>query len=262
VVAVQQGVESFSDGVLTLMDKGVSTAQQLQAIKWFAEAGITNYYNLIFGTPGETAAHYQGMTALVPFIEHLPPPQLSTLQLQRFSVYHADPAASGITAVTPKPHYGFVFRAPGVDLMRVAYYFDYHHDARHDRALLAAWETLYQRLTAWQERNKLRSAEHLDDGAAITVIDRRAGDQEARVLIGVAAELYRFLDRAHTRSALGARFPHAAPPVLDALLAVWTQRRWICPVSGRLLAVLPRRSSNVASTPPPRLLDSRAWSRP
>ena len=52
---IQPGIESFSDQVLQLMDKGVTGLQNIQLLRWSEELGIDCAWNLLAGFPGETS---------------------------------------------------------------------------------------------------------------------------------------------------------------------------------------------------------------
>ena len=48
------GLESGSDRMLKLLKKGASSEQNIQAVKWAKEAGLSVRADFILGTPGET----------------------------------------------------------------------------------------------------------------------------------------------------------------------------------------------------------------
>ena len=126
VSSVQPGIESFSDGILTLMRKGCTALGQIQFIKWAHQSGSEPMYNILVLSPGEQASFYDDMLELIPFLTHLPYPQaVITMNLERFSPYHSRPEAHGIINVRPKPFYRLVF-GESYD-PRVAYQFDYDH---------------------------------------------------------------------------------------------------------------------------------------
>ena len=89
---VQPGIESFSDEMLQLMRKGSTGIRQIQVIKHLYEHDVTPQYGMILRNPGEEAAWYDDMTALVPWIEHLPPPKVNSMVLERFSPYFMEQA--------------------------------------------------------------------------------------------------------------------------------------------------------------------------
>ncbi|MCI0442202.1 radical SAM protein, partial [bacterium] len=62
VRTIQPGIESFSNSILQLMGKGVSALQNIQLLKWCKELGVSVYWNLLWGFPGEDPLEYDRMT--------------------------------------------------------------------------------------------------------------------------------------------------------------------------------------------------------
>src|SRR5207302_1264236 len=147
VGAVQPGIESFSDHILQLMDKGASGLDQVQFIKWAMQAGVQLVYNMLIRNPGETVADYREMSELVPFLRHLPPPSaVLVTELERFSPYFKRPEAFGISNIRPKDYYRVIFPVEGVDLAALAYRFDYDHPLKEDAELIAAQRIFVERV--------------------------------------------------------------------------------------------------------------------
>ena len=71
------------------------------------EFGVQPLWNLLYGFPGEARSDYEETVALMEAIWHLEPPTgYGPIRLDRFSPYHAEPAAFGmvdIRAVRPLP---------------------------------------------------------------------------------------------------------------------------------------------------------------
>ena len=94
IMSVQPGIESFSDHILDLMQKGTTGMQQVQFVKWATEIGISLRYGVLFGTAGETTEDYDEMRRIVPFISHLIPPKyVVPILIDRFSPYFTDPTS-------------------------------------------------------------------------------------------------------------------------------------------------------------------------
>lgn len=126
---IQPGIESLSSRLLQLMNKGVSAIQNVQLLKWCLEVGITPYWNIIYGFPGEEASDYVEFPKTCRLVSHLCPPEnVQPLQYQRFSPYHNNPASYGLT-LRPIDAYQFIFPQPRVCLDNIAYYFDGYCDS-------------------------------------------------------------------------------------------------------------------------------------
>jgi ribosomal peptide maturation radical SAM protein 1 len=123
--AMQPGIESMSTHILQLMRKGCTMLQNVRTLKWARYYGITAYWNLLWGFPGETEADYQQEFEVLKQISHLEPPQnVNRIWLERFAPYFEDRERFGFQSVQPRASYRLVY-PPHVDLDKVAYLFDY-----------------------------------------------------------------------------------------------------------------------------------------
>jgi ribosomal peptide maturation radical SAM protein 1 len=135
---IQPGIESLSTPILHLMRKGVTAFQNVRLLKWCAEYGLRVFWNVIYGFPGEPPEEYARMAALVPALEHLSPPTLGPLVLDRFSPYHEQPGHFGLEIAGPLPYYEMIYPADPATLNDLAYSFQYAHaDGRDPDAYVA-----------------------------------------------------------------------------------------------------------------------------
>jgi ribosomal peptide maturation radical SAM protein 1 len=188
---LQPGIESLSSHVLTLMRKGVRAAQNVNMLRWAQYYGIQVEWNLLWGFPGETTDDYTAQTAAVPHLVHLRPPSgASRIWLERFSPLFTETATFPLTYRRPERSYGYVY-PKDVDLDRVAYFFDYDHEAMLPAQVYAdlslavgAW------ITRWDEPVrpvlKYRSAPGL-----VEIYDgRHPGREGTYTFEGALAEIY------------------------------------------------------------------------
>lgn len=123
---IQIGIESLHTDLLRKMRKGTTALQNVQALKWCAEEGIFANWNLLYGFPGENRRHYEQILDTTLRISHLQAPAESArLVVQRHSAYFQDPARWGITDLSPKRLYHYIYPAERVRLPDIAYHFDY-----------------------------------------------------------------------------------------------------------------------------------------
>ncbi|MGB5086229.1 MAG: RiPP maturation radical SAM C-methyltransferase [Methylocystis silviterrae] len=123
VVAIQPGVEALSTKLLRLMDKGVTTAQNLALLRHAASFGIRVDWNLLYRFPGDSLEAYEQTLALMPLLRHLPPPNwVGPLRVDRFSPYYEQAARYGLRNLRPLPAYAAVL-PPGARADLVAYTF-------------------------------------------------------------------------------------------------------------------------------------------
>lgn len=175
VVTIQPGIESLSSDVLRLMRKGVSAHQNIALLRHCRGATVKVDWGIIFGFPGERAADYEAMIALMPMLAHLQCPNAAhQIVIDRFSPYYFDAEALGIGKVVPFPVYRGLY-PPEVAAEDVAYHFggSYTTELLGDPDLrarfqdaVAAWRT------AWQART-VPVLELFERGGAMMILDTR-----------------------------------------------------------------------------------------
>ncbi|OJU17113.1 MAG: hypothetical protein BGN95_10135 [Sphingomonas sp. 66-10] len=131
VKRVQPGIESFSDHVLRLMNKGVTALQNVQALKWLQEHDIAIDYNLLVGFPGETGHDYNEIIKNIRQIVHLPAPNGSAIKVRvdRFSPFFDNAEDLGIRDLRAADFYRYLIPSDIAPAERFAYFFD--HDESH-----------------------------------------------------------------------------------------------------------------------------------
>ena len=132
---LQPGIESLSTPVLKLMNKGVTAIQNVLFLRLCREFGVEPAWNLLFGFPAETPAHYSSQCELLPSLVHLTPPGASApLRLDRFSPHFEQADRYGYRNVRALKPYRHLFQTTDEALDRLAYYFDYEFaDGRNPR---------------------------------------------------------------------------------------------------------------------------------
>jgi ribosomal peptide maturation radical SAM protein 1 len=145
VTHIQPGIESLDSGVLALMDKGVRALQNVNVLRWAHYYRIKVSWNILWGFPGETAAQYANQAATAANLVHLPPPYyVGPIWMERFS-----PLFDGATMRIRKPEASYRYVYPdGVDLNRIAYFFDY---ATNDAQPASTYDALGKAIAAWAE---------------------------------------------------------------------------------------------------------------
>jgi ribosomal peptide maturation radical SAM protein 1 len=197
---IQPGIESFSNQVLRLMDKGVTALQNIQLMRWCRELGIDCAWNVLAGFPGEPESEYARMAELIPLLSHLDPPMsCACVRLDRFSPFHARPDEYGFKRMRPSRAYFFVFPLGRRELNRLAYFFDY--DYADDRVPERYLEPVRQAVAEWwREQGDASEPARLDahvTGDGVVVTDTRAAARaERHELQGVAATVYTHCDQA------------------------------------------------------------------
>jgi ribosomal peptide maturation radical SAM protein 1 len=172
--SVQPGIESLSDHVLQLMHKGSRALEGVRLLKWCRAWGVRPYWNLIYGTPGETVGDYEEMLSMVPAITFLQPPlSQGSLSLDRFSPFFERPDHFGFTNVRPLAAYRYVYPLPQSSLAKIAHAYEY--DYRGGAEQCAAAGSLQDEVSSWQdlrEAGELRCEERPD---GLRLVDTRPG---------------------------------------------------------------------------------------
>ncbi len=240
---IQPGIESFSNGVLKLMRKGVSALQNIQLLKWCAELGVEPVWNLLWGFPGEPQDEYARMAALVPLLSHLPPPGAAgPLRLDRFSPNFTQADALGFTDVQPLAPYRHVYPLPAAAVANLAYYFSFTYRTPQDVPRYVA--ALERNVRAWKRSTGRSGLFAIDLEDTLTIWDLRPGVRVVlTVLNGLDRALYRACDAAcdatqlveSVRPSLGGR--SLAPAEVGERLAPLVARGLIVQDGARYLAL-------------------------
>ena len=244
VRTVQPGIESFSDGVLKLMNKGRSALDQVRFIKWGMQAGLRVIYNLMIRNIGETAGDYREMLDLLPKIAHLQPPStLLTTKLERFSPNQVDPGAYGIENVRVPPFVEQIYPDEGVDHAAITYRFDFDHPSREDPELAATLRRLVDLVGRWLTEHRPLSFYYLERDARVVLMDGRdaARGWDIRYVTGRARALFHVLDDHQPFDAIRRTAADTDEALLRARLAIWRHRGVVYrSEAGRYLNLVPR----------------------
>jgi len=78
-INIQTGIETFSKNYLKKMNKGANVIDNIAALKYCRENGITNHYNIIINYPNEESIDFEENKRNISNIsQYLDPPQIST----------------------------------------------------------------------------------------------------------------------------------------------------------------------------------------
>lgn len=169
---IQPGIESFSDEVLGLMQKGVTGLQNMELLKWCAELDVWPRWYLLWGFPGEPPEAYDRAAELVPLLSHLPPPQGGgIIRLDRFSPNFERAEEMGFTDVEPFSDYHYVYPLPAEAVRNLAYFFTFAHaDGRDVSSYVGRLETAIEE---WKRCYPTSQLFYEDDGERLRIWDLR-----------------------------------------------------------------------------------------
>jgi ribosomal peptide maturation radical SAM protein 1 len=217
VHAIQPGIESLSTPILRLMRKGVTALQNVRLLKWCAEIGIKPSWNLLCGFPGEPPEEYERMSALIPALVHLDPPNCTPIEIERFSPYYERPSEFGLEIVGPEPHYRFLYSVAPDVLVNLAYTFEHQYSDGRDPKNYT--KNLEQAVERWREVGP-RAAGTLAyrrGPGFLLVHDRRPGLEPADYRFdGVEAKIYLACDAGNTAAQIYRQLTAEGERGLDA----------------------------------------------
>ncbi|MEV8092656.1 RiPP maturation radical SAM C-methyltransferase [Streptomyces nigra] len=247
---VGAGIESLSDHVLGLIRKGTSALRNIQLLKWCREFDIHVEWNFLAGFPGEEDSDYEGMLPLIEAVSFLQPPAAwGLIRLDRFSPYHSDPGAYGMTNVRPAMGYRYLYPFASERLSRIAYHFDFDYaDGRGTLDHAApALEGIANWMAAYPNRHGLW-LEHCDNGTLKVIDERRAHRPCEVTLDGWQATLYLACDSVRKLPGLLREqgLAHVSSHAAEKFIEECTERQLIARVGDELLAL--------AVTRPPRTI--------
>lgn len=242
--AVQLGIETFITPVLKLIGKGANALENLQALKWFSEAGIEVKWNILYGFPGENPDDYHALADLLPSLVHLAPPLAAgRVRLDRFAPYFEDPAAHGIVHSRPHRAFGYVYPFSQDVLRRIAYYFEYDYADGRDPLDYAA--RMIREAQKWQDLKGVAALRYWDrpDGVLILTDTRPGAETFQRRLTGMERAVYLFCDTGRSWEEIAKYVAEAAadaPPnetMLRKMLREWVRQRTMARLDGRYLSL-------------------------
>ena len=218
VNAIQPGVESFSNEILRIMDKGCTGLQNIQLLRWCEELGIMPAWNLLAGFPGEPLSEYERTAELLPLLTHLhPPTSCSPIRLDRFSPLFARAEQFGLQRVRPSPAYYYVYPFGRRELASLAYFFDFDYpDDRNPNAYIGEvrkevddWYQVHGPCTKPEEYARL-DATCTEQGDVWITDTRPCAPVHTRLLTGPSADILVRCDSARNLPALLSHLEGAA----------------------------------------------------
>jgi ribosomal peptide maturation radical SAM protein 1 len=155
---IQPGIEALSTGLLALMRKGTTAAQNIALLRYARAAGMRLSWNLLVGFPNDERAFYEETLELLPLLAHLQPPHPPCpVVIDRFSPYFDHPERHGIRDVRPFWFYENVLPETA-QVAKVAYHFEGSFpSAAHDHPELV--RAIAEVVHAWRRSFYRRPAE-------------------------------------------------------------------------------------------------------
>jgi ribosomal peptide maturation radical SAM protein 1 len=241
--SVQIGVEAFGNKYLKKMNKGVTTIENVAAIKYCQEFGILAIYNLIINYPNEDQGDLKEASENIKFLKsYLPPWAINPLRIYHGSPVYREAKDFNIKELKIPDH--ALWRFPQkIWQTLISFYYDYScmNEVKDSRLL---WQ---ETLRTWQQAGRERIHRPLlcyqDTGDFLTITDQLSADCFKTILIGIERELYLFCDSIQTRSDLLKQFPDISPDRLERILNNWIANRWMFSEEEKYLSLAIRMNS-------------------
>lgn len=249
---IQAGLESMHDAVLELLNKGNSTFQNIQLLRWALELGIHVSWNLLTGIPGEKDQWYSEMARWLPSIAHLQPPMLNRVHFDRFSAYCERPEAFGLR-LSPRKAYSYIYPLTADQIADVAYLFEDYQDVSRGSLESPGLKAVADWVKEWRGLFWPQ-----DPNAEVPVLYAVAGDQQTvvldtrpcaaefiSILDGPARQVLDLCDRPQTVQTLSRELKSRSestvlPKELEMIVDQLTAQRFLLPLNGKLLSLVAR----------------------
>ncbi len=189
------GIESLSDHLLGLMNKGVTSLEGIRLLKWCDALDLPVTWNMLCRMPGECADDYAEQVDLLGAIQHLEPPdRLSPITLERSSHLWQCARQLGLGALRPAAAYRYIYPFVTSDLVDIAYHFE--SDYLPDMSASLHLARLQRGVGQWRERRdegKL-TRDIGEDGTVVLSDSRECASAPKTVLDAVEGALFAACD--------------------------------------------------------------------
>ena len=175
------GIESLSDNLLGLMNKGVGSLEAIRLLKWCDALGIPLDWNMLWAIPGDGPDDYRSQVDLASKLYHLEPPAaFAPVTLERSSTLWRR-AVDADEKVAPVPAYRYVYPFGPEEMARIAYFFDGDYTPTLRTGLQVS--RLAERLSTWRRERDRGRLIALSDERGITTIHDSRGRSSARDVV-------------------------------------------------------------------------------
>jgi ribosomal peptide maturation radical SAM protein 1 len=247
VKRVQIGVEAFGNKCLKKMNKGVTTIENIAAIKYCQEFNILAIYNLIINYPNENQCDLEETSENIKFLKgFIPPTALNPFGLHHGSPVYRNPKDFNIKEIKIPNNALWLFPQKVWQTLTPFFYTYTCINDRKGRRL--SWQDF---LRPWQQTGRDRIFRPLlfyqDTGDFLTITDQLSENSLKEVLKDFERELYLFCDSIQTRSAILKKFPEISPDQLKGILEKWIANRWMFREKEKLLSLAIRMNPMISS---------------
>jgi len=227
VKTVQIGVEAFAKGMLKKMNKGVTTIENIAALKYCQEFGILPLYNLIINYPNESDPDFQESAENINFLKNfVPPASVISMQLCHQSPVFNDAERFNIKEKRmPKNALWFFPDKIWKTFIPLKYNYTKILDLKDKTA---EWQELFN---AWKQTGEKRISIPLlyyqDSTDFLSITDNSSRVPSKSILKGIERELYLFCDTIQTRENILKRFTNLSNSQMEEITKRWIAAQWM-----------------------------------
>ncbi|MDD2336326.1 MAG: RiPP maturation radical SAM C-methyltransferase [Geobacteraceae bacterium] len=231
VTLLGPGIESLSTRLLGLLNKGSNASDNIRMLRDCRDLDIKIMWNILVGIPGDRSEDYADLSRLIPLIQHLVPPAMIPVSIQRFSPYFERRDAHDVTEVRPFSGYERAF-PDTFDRTRIAFFFTarFPSESRERPEIL---DSVICQIRRWHERwqnlprPSLKIKHHEDN----TWLVEDSRDYACKAQTVIDAPAYALLERYLT--------PRQRMPLEeDELLDRMKDLGYLIEIDGKLLSVV------------------------
>lgn len=247
LVAVQVGIESFSNSLLQKFAKGVTVIENLAIMRDAAAGGVVLDGNLIVEFPGSTSAEVEETLTVLDFAFPFHPLSTASFFLGHGSPVDCRAKDYGISAKTVHPHFAAMLPA------EIAADFPflikgYRGDRQKQRRM---WQPVVDKVRRWRAFHEKKTGGgnpflSCRDGGDFLIIRQvlPAGDVLHHRLQGLSREIYRACNDIIDPASLARMFPSLSVKQIENFLNDLVAKRLVFREGDRFLALAVRDGKN------------------
>jgi len=227
VKTIQIGIEAFGNGMLKKMDKGVTTIENIAALKYSQEFGILPIYNLIINYPNESDSDFQESVENIKFLKNfIPPASVISMQLCHQSPVFND--AEKFNIKEKKIPNNALWFFPD-EIWRTLIPLSYNYTQIKDsKDMTVKWQELFNE---WKQTGEKRVSIPLlyyqDSSDFLIITDNLSEIPSKSILKGIERDLYLFCDTIQTKKNILSKFPDLSESQMEEITERWIENQWI-----------------------------------
>jgi ribosomal peptide maturation radical SAM protein 1 len=243
VKILQLGIEAFGNRMLEKMNKGVTTIENIAALKYCQEFGIFPFYNIIINYPNESDLDLQETAENVKFLKNfIPPSSIITMQLHYKSPVYNNPNHFNIKEKSiPKKASWFFPKEVLQTLIPLQCRYTPTTNLKNKKS---SWREIFRE---WRQTGEKRISTPLlyyqDSTDFLTITDNLSGNSSKFILKGIEREVYLFCDSIQTKANILKYFPNLLSDHLEEIIKRWVANLWMFREEDKFLSLAIRRDS-------------------